>query len=81
MEAFTKPEQPATDSKTMSQSAQMILQTTMLIQLEYPELSKFLEEMPVTIPDVKEPVMTYQMMSDYSNSLTILLEKYASTHS
>ena len=53
MEAFTKPEQPATDSKTMNQSAQMILQTTMLIQLEYPELSKFLEEMPVTIPDMK----------------------------
>lgn len=65
----------------MNQSAQMILQTTMQIQLEYPELSKFLEEMPVTIPDLKEPVMTNQMLNDYSNSLSILLEKYASTHS
>jgi hypothetical protein len=81
MAAFTKPELLATEMKIMNQSAQMILQTTMQIQLEYPELSKFLEEMPVTIPDVKEPVMSYQIMSDYSNSLTILLEKYASTHS
>lgn len=81
MEAFTKPEQPATDSKTMNQSAQMILQTTMLIQLEYPELSKFLEEMPVTIPDMKEPVMSREILNDYNDSLTILLAKYASSHS
>jgi hypothetical protein len=81
MAAFTKPEQPATDSKTMNQSAQMILQTTMLIQLEYPELSKFLEEMPVTIPDMKEPVMSPQILSDYNDSLTILLASYASLHS
>lgn len=80
MVAFTKPEQPATDPKTMNQSAQMILQTTMLIQLEYPELSKFLDEMPVTIPDMNKPEMSRKILSDYHESLIALLASYTCNH-
>ena len=78
MGAFIK---PATAMKSMKQSSQMIVQTTMLIQLEHPELYKFLEEMPVTIPDMNEPVMNQQILSDYNDSLTVMLSNYASTHS
>ena len=32
-----------------------ILKITMLIQEKYPELSKFITEMPVTVPNIETP--------------------------
>jgi hypothetical protein len=40
-------------------------------------LSKYLEEMPVTIPDTKNPEMNIKTLQDYYNSLESLLKKYS----
>jgi hypothetical protein len=57
-----------------------ILKTTMLIRKEYPELSKYLLEMPETIPDVKNPEMNTKVLKDYLSSLKEILDKYAPNH-
>lgn len=53
-----------------------ILEITMRITNQYPELSKYLEEMPVTIPDAKHPEITLENLNAYYNSLTTILNKY-----
>ncbi|MDD2820205.1 MAG: hypothetical protein PHW29_02970 [Flavobacterium sp.] len=52
----------------------------MKIRTEYPELIKYLSEMPVTIPDVENPEMTIKVLSDYQESLENIIEKYISSH-
>jgi hypothetical protein len=52
-----------------------ILALTMQIQEKHPELSKFLEEMPVTIPDVSNPEINVKILKDYYESLNNLLKK------
>lgn len=54
-----------------------ILRTTQLINQLYPELSKYLEEMTVTIPDVNCPKITNQVLMEYSESLHTLLNSYS----
>lgn len=53
-----------------------ILQITMKIKEQYPELSKYILEMPVTIPDMKNPEMSRKVLQDYYNSLEIFLQDY-----
>ena len=48
----------------------------MKIRTDYPELSKYLEEMPTTIPDIKNPEINIKILQDYYNSLESLLKKY-----
>lgn len=57
-----------------------ILKITMKIRNDYPELSKYLNEMVVTIPDVATPEMTNKILLDYYNSLDSMLKKYDATH-
>jgi hypothetical protein len=57
-----------------------ILATTMLIQSEHPELSKYLEEMPVTIPVDKDPAISNSDLLEYNESLKLLLNKYDRVH-
>jgi len=57
-----------------------ILKTTMMIKDQYPELYKYLEEMPETIPDEKNPDITLQNLKTYSESLTSMLSKYILEH-
>ena len=57
-----------------------ILKTTMLIMEKYPELSKYLEEMPDTIPDENDPEVTLKNLKSYYNSLDSLLKKYILEH-
>jgi hypothetical protein len=52
-----------------------ILALTMQIQEKHPELSKFLEEMPVTIPDESDPEINIKILKDYYESLNNLLKK------
>ena len=52
----------------------------MKIQNQYPELSKYLAEMPVTIPDVKTPEINIKNLQEYYNSLLALLNKYTPNH-
>jgi len=53
-----------------------ILKTTLMINQNYPELSKFIEEFPVTIPDKKHPEITIQNLCSYLNTLNNVLNKY-----
>ena len=53
-----------------------ILKITMMIMDHYPELSQYLEEMPVTVPAEKDPVVTLNHLRSYYESLISLLNKY-----
>ena len=53
-----------------------ILNITLKIKEQYPELSKYLEELPITIPTKKFPIITSKILQDYYNSLTSFLNKY-----
>jgi hypothetical protein len=53
-----------------------ILKITMLIKDHYPELSKYLEEMPVTVPSENDPEITLNNLRTYYESLNSLLNKY-----
>lgn len=52
----------------------------MLIQKRYPELSKYLEEMQVTIPNIAHPRITKTNLLDYYDSLVSLFTDYGATH-
>lgn len=55
-----------------------ILKITMTIKEDFPELSKYLEEMPVTIPGEEHPAVTVKNLSAYYDSLMAMLGKYLS---
>lgn len=53
-----------------------ILSMTLKIRAKYPQLSKFIDEMPVTIPNEKDPEVTRKALKNYLESLKNLLNKY-----
>ena len=53
-----------------------ILKITLSIKEHYPELSKYILEMPVTIPNIGNPKMNCEALQDYYDSLNVLLKKY-----
>lgn len=53
-----------------------ILKITMMIMDHYPELSQYLEEMPVTVPSENDPEMNLNLLQSYYESLISLLKKY-----
>jgi hypothetical protein len=57
-----------------------IINITMKIQDTFPELSKYITEMPVKISDIKDPGVTLKNLKDYYNSLEALLKKYMEEH-
>ena len=57
-----------------------ILTITLMIQEKHPELSKYLAEMPITIPIKVNPEINIKSLQDYYNSLESLLKNYISTH-
>ena len=63
--------------KTTNEISKDIIATTLGIQEDYPELSKFILEMPVTIPDLANSEITANNLKDYSESLDALVTKYA----
>ena len=57
-----------------------ILSITLLIKEQYPELSKYLEEMTVTIPDEDDPAITLRNLQSYYDSLVQMVSKYQEDH-
>ena len=53
-----------------------IMTITMKIQKEFPELSKYLNELPVTIPIENDPEINTRVLIDYYESLAKLLSTY-----
>ncbi len=57
-----------------------ILKITMTIQETFPELSKYILEMPIAIQDAITPEITVKNLQGYYESLDNLLKKYAVNH-
>lgn len=57
-----------------------ILGITLLIQAQFPELSKYIVEMPVTIPNTIAPEINLKILNDYYDSLSVLLNQFAVSH-
>ena len=57
-----------------------ILKITMAIQENYPELSKYLNEMPVTIPNENNPKINEQNLEKYYESLLTIFRNYVAEH-
>jgi hypothetical protein len=57
-----------------------ILKITMTIMDQYPELSKYLEAMPVTIPNEKNPEINLNNLKIYYESLSLMLNKCKTEH-
>lgn len=53
-----------------------ILNITMNIKENYPELINYINEMTMTIPDEQDPDITLKNLSAYYDSLNSLLNKY-----
>ena len=53
-----------------------ILKSIMMIHEKFPELSKYLEEMTVTIPDINKPEISTKILMEYSSSLDALLIRF-----
>ncbi len=53
-----------------------ILRMTLLIQEQSPELSKYIGEMPVTIPVAADPQINATTLEEYYHSLYVLLTKF-----
>lgn len=53
-----------------------IMTITMKIQKEHPELSKYLNELPETIPIENDPEINTKVLSNYYESLVKLLSTY-----
>ncbi|MFV5701260.1 hypothetical protein ACM55F_05245 [Flavobacterium sp. XS2P12] len=66
--------------ETEKQLNDAILKMTLTIQNEYPELSKYLIEMPVTIPDASNPQINIKTLKDYYESLNSILKEYTPNH-
>jgi hypothetical protein len=66
--------------KTINQINADIIKLTMIIREKYPELSKYLAEMPLTIPSEINPEINSRMLHEYYNSLEMLLKKYTPNH-
>jgi hypothetical protein len=58
-----------------------ILQITMTIESKFPELSKYIGEMPVKFSDTPDHEVSLKNLSSYYDSLVALLENYAPYHS
>jgi 2C-methyl-D-erythritol 2,4-cyclodiphosphate synthase len=58
-----------------------ILAITMTITNDFPELSKYLEEMPETIPNNLKPEITLLNLTTYHETLDTLLKNYILAHS
>lgn len=66
--------------KTEKQLNDDILKITLLIQEKYPELSKYITEMPVSNPDTETPEINIKHLTNYYESLATILKKYAPNH-
>jgi hypothetical protein len=66
--------------RTEAELNENILKITLTIRNEFPELLNFLNEIPITIPNVNNPKINNKILTDYFNSLENLFRKYATIH-
>ncbi len=66
--------------KTEAELNADILRLTLKIHTQFPELSKYITEMPVSNPNVEHPEITRKNLTDYRESLEALLKNYSVNH-
>lgn len=66
--------------KTEAEINNNILRITGVIRSEFPELIKYLNEMPVTIPIDNSPEINIEILEDYLNSLLNLVRNYKNSN-
>ena len=64
--------------KTKAELEQSIIKITTTIQQDYPELTKFISEMPDN--NSEDEQVNLKSLENYNNSLQDILDKYANTH-
>jgi hypothetical protein len=57
-----------------------IMAITNEINKRYPELTKYITEMPETNPDIEDPEINKKILREYHESLLQLIQKYKPTH-
>ena len=67
--------------KKIQKLTQEINELTVRIEQKYPELYRYLDENPITIPVDDQAKLTYKSFADYLESLKSILEKYMESHS
>ena len=67
--------------KTEQELNSAILEITQTILNKYPELTKYIEEMPVTIPNTDQPEINNKHLENYYNSLVALVNGYNNNNS
>jgi hypothetical protein len=66
--------------KTIADLEQDILDITMKINTEFPELSKYIIETPVKFSEKDTDVINNKDLKEYHSSLTEMVKKYSETH-
>lgn len=66
--------------KSEKELTENISKLTTIIHIEFPELIKYLNEMPETIPTVVCPEINAKILQDYFSTLENLLLEYAPNH-
>jgi hypothetical protein len=66
--------------KTKSELEQDIIRMTMHIQSEFPELLKYIPEMPDNVTETDSIGINTKSLMEYYNSLEELLREYLKTH-
>ncbi|WP_338732293.1 hypothetical protein [Mangrovimonas cancribranchiae] len=66
--------------KTTQDLLQEISTLTRDIESNYPELYKYLDENPITIPNMEHPNIDNKALEDYLSSLKALVKKYQEEH-
>nr|MBA2613381.1 alpha/beta hydrolase [Bacteroidota bacterium] len=66
--------------KTELELNEMILVITNKIRERDPELLKYMNEMPLTVPYQENPVITVKTLTSYYDSLVVLFKEYENNH-
>lgn len=66
--------------KNLQNILQEITQLTTNIETNYPELYRYLDEIPLTLPTMDKPHMDKQVLESYLKSLEQLLRHHLETH-
>lgn len=66
--------------KTEAELNDDILKLIATIKNKFPELAKYIDEMPVTIPALAHPKTDKKALQEYYDSLSELLKNYSLNH-
>lgn len=66
--------------KKINQLMQEIIQLTTLIETDYPELYKYLDETPITVCNTEEKTICSNDLEQYLETLKQQLSKHIKTH-